>query len=294
MAPFSVLDVPPWLRDQLQNLLPWLTGNTGNFETVAFGAVLAPATADRFQWDMADPVRPAPAAVAADGGRPAAPAGSATAASGDTSAAGAGGAQGVRRTGRRQRRQLRGRQRANHRLDRPQRRRQEHHLQPHHRRVSAQLRPHRIRGTSAAGADAATRCDAGARPHFPACRDRRRHERDRECRVGAHLRGHAGLLRAIFRLDRGERRCCWPMHNASSIASGSPMSRSSRPVSSRSASCGWSRSPAPCASIRCCCCWTSRRPDCVSARRRRWPVCCAKSAPRESACCWSSTTWISS
>jgi branched-chain amino acid transport system permease protein len=28
------------LRDQLQNLLPWLTGNTGNFETVAFGAVL--------------------------------------------------------------------------------------------------------------------------------------------------------------------------------------------------------------------------------------------------------------
>jgi branched-chain amino acid transport system ATP-binding protein/branched-chain amino acid transport system permease protein len=28
------------LRDQLQNLLPWLIGNTGNFETVAFGAVL--------------------------------------------------------------------------------------------------------------------------------------------------------------------------------------------------------------------------------------------------------------
>jgi branched-chain amino acid transport system permease protein len=28
------------LRDQLQNLLPWLVGSTGNFETVAFGAVL--------------------------------------------------------------------------------------------------------------------------------------------------------------------------------------------------------------------------------------------------------------
>jgi branched-chain amino acid transport system permease protein len=28
------------LRDQLQNVLPWLTGNTGNFETIAFGAVL--------------------------------------------------------------------------------------------------------------------------------------------------------------------------------------------------------------------------------------------------------------
>jgi branched-chain amino acid transport system permease protein len=29
-----------FLRDQLQNFLPWLVGNTGNFETIAFGAVL--------------------------------------------------------------------------------------------------------------------------------------------------------------------------------------------------------------------------------------------------------------
>ena len=29
-----------FLRDQLQNFLPWLIGNTGNFETIAFGAVL--------------------------------------------------------------------------------------------------------------------------------------------------------------------------------------------------------------------------------------------------------------
>ncbi len=28
------------LRDQLQNILPWLVGNTGNFEAIAFGAVL--------------------------------------------------------------------------------------------------------------------------------------------------------------------------------------------------------------------------------------------------------------
>src|SRR6201995_5013524 len=28
------------LRDQLQNFLPWLVGNTGNFEAIAFGAVL--------------------------------------------------------------------------------------------------------------------------------------------------------------------------------------------------------------------------------------------------------------
>jgi branched-chain amino acid transport system permease protein len=28
------------LRDQLQNVLPWLVGNTGNFEAIAFGAVL--------------------------------------------------------------------------------------------------------------------------------------------------------------------------------------------------------------------------------------------------------------
>jgi branched-chain amino acid transport system permease protein len=29
-----------FLRDQLQNFLPWLIGNTGNFETIAFGAIL--------------------------------------------------------------------------------------------------------------------------------------------------------------------------------------------------------------------------------------------------------------
>ena len=29
-----------FLRDQLQNFLPWLIGNTGNYETIAFGAVL--------------------------------------------------------------------------------------------------------------------------------------------------------------------------------------------------------------------------------------------------------------
>ena len=28
------------LRDQLQNLLPWLFGHTGNFEAIAYGAVL--------------------------------------------------------------------------------------------------------------------------------------------------------------------------------------------------------------------------------------------------------------
>ena len=75
--------------------------------------------ANRLQRDMADPVRPSAASVAANAGRPSAPAGSATAASGDTSAAGAGGPQGVRRTGRRQRCQLRGRQRARSSADRP-------------------------------------------------------------------------------------------------------------------------------------------------------------------------------
>ncbi len=48
-----------FLRDQLQNFLPWLIGNTGNFETIAFGAVLVLIlqTASNGVW--ADSVRPA-------------------------------------------------------------------------------------------------------------------------------------------------------------------------------------------------------------------------------------------
>ena len=100
------------LRDQLQNLLPWLIGNTGNFETVAFGAVLVLIlqTASDGIWPIlfGPPPPPAPPMPVGDRRLP----DRATAASGDTAAAGAGGPQGIRRAGRRQRCELRGRQRA--------------------------------------------------------------------------------------------------------------------------------------------------------------------------------------
>ena len=251
--------------------------------------------ANRLRRNMADPVRPSAAAVTANAGRRPAAAGSATAASGDTAAAGAGGAQGIRRTGRRQRCELRGRQRANHRADRPQRRRQEHDVQPDHRRVSAQLRPNRIRGTSAAGADAATRRDPGPRPHLPACRNRRRHERDRERRA----RRPSARTRRIAARDPQAR----PRRRGAAVRQCAAPARSRRArrcrvqagryAGARPVAAGRGGARALC-SIRCCCFWTSPPPDCASARRRRWHVCCAKSAPRESACCWSSTTWISS
>ncbi|MDB5605378.1 MAG: transporter related [Bradyrhizobium sp.] len=51
------------LRDQLQNFLPWLIGSTGNFETVAFGAVLVLIlqTASTGLWPILFGPPPAPA-----------------------------------------------------------------------------------------------------------------------------------------------------------------------------------------------------------------------------------------
>ncbi len=98
--------------------------------------------------------------------------------------------------------------------------------------------------------------------------------------LGAHLRGRAGALRALLRLDRAEEARCSPRRSASSTASASARSRHSRRAAWRSASSAWRRSRARCAWTRCCCCWTSRRPGCAMPRRPSSPPCCARCAPR--------------
>ena len=127
-----------FLRDQLQNFLPWLIGNTGNYETIAFGAVLVLIlqTASNGVWPIL--FGPPPAADAAKAARR--HGGCRTRqlpAPGTPLLQVQDGAQDIRRPRRRQRRQFRGPERPHHRTDRPQRRRQEHDLQPDHRRVSA-------------------------------------------------------------------------------------------------------------------------------------------------------------
>ena len=120
------------LKDQLQVLLPQLIGTSGNYEIIVFGIVLvlvlqyardglwafvdAPAAARaprRVDWAGAAPLparaKPPHGEVVLDVRR---------------------GAQGVRRPGRRQRRQLPGPRRRDRRPDRPERRRQVDHLQP--------------------------------------------------------------------------------------------------------------------------------------------------------------------
>jgi branched-chain amino acid transport system permease protein len=47
---------------------------------------------------------------------------------------------------------------------------------------------------------------ARRRPHLPARQAAARDERARQCRIGAHLRGRAGFLSGLLRLDRPEER----------------------------------------------------------------------------------------
>ena len=62
-----------FLRDQLQNFLPWLIGNTGNYETIAFGAVLVLIlqTASSGVWPILFGPPPAPAPPEPRDGTPA-------------------------------------------------------------------------------------------------------------------------------------------------------------------------------------------------------------------------------
>ncbi|WP_159009992.1 branched-chain amino acid ABC transporter ATP-binding protein/permease [Bradyrhizobium sp. S69] len=60
-----------FLRDQLQNFLPWLIGNTGNYETIAFGAVLVLIlqTASSGVWPILFGPPPPPAPPTPRGGK---------------------------------------------------------------------------------------------------------------------------------------------------------------------------------------------------------------------------------
>ena len=133
------------VEDQLQVWLPKLIGTSGNYEIIVFGIalVLALKYAPDGLWPglrgMFARLLPAPVPRADWQGALALPARDKPAA-GELLLEAKRGAQDLRRSGGRQRRQLLGPRRRDHRPDRPQRRRQEHHLQPGLRRAGPERR----------------------------------------------------------------------------------------------------------------------------------------------------------
>ena len=112
--------------------------------------------------------------------------------------------------------------------------------------------------------------------------------------IGAHLRGTAGALASMLRLDRGEERNCWRKRRVRSNASVLPSISINPPAAFRwDSSVSW-KSPARCASIRSCYCWTNRRRDCGIWKSSGSPSCCVSCVRAACRCCWWNTTWDSS
>ena len=172
------------LKDQLQVWLPKLMGTSGNYEMIVFGIllVLVLQYARDGIWAFVESRLPR---VQPQGrlGRCACAREPAAAAARRRGARRQRGAQGVRRAGRRQRRQLPGQGRRDPRPDRPERRRQVDHVQPRHRRAAGDAR--RSPPAWASASIAAVARDRAARrlAHLPARQDDRRHDGARERRA---------------------------------------------------------------------------------------------------------------
>ena len=155
--------------------------------------------------------------------------------------------------------------------DRPQRRRQEHHVQPDIRRGHATSGQVTLLGQQVAGAGARRIARLGLSRTFQHVRLLGRMSVLENVAIGAHLRGHRGVMPAAWRLDRAEesRLLAEPRARSSAWAwAGTCMTRPARWrwVSSASwRSRGrWPRIPA-------FCCWTNRPPGCATRKSASWP-----------------------
>ena len=105
------------------------------------------------------------------------------------------------------------------------------------------------------------------RPHLPDAAHAAGAERARQ-RAARRLSGRARRAPCRRRCACRSRAESKPRRSAMrwaiSTSSASPIARSSRPASCRTASSGWPRSPAPWSAARACCCSTSRPPACRS------------------------------
>ena len=175
---------------------------------------------------------------------------------------------------------LRGQRRRNRRPDRPERRRQDHHVQPHHRRAARRRRHDRVPRPRHHRARAQRRiAGAGIARTFQHVKLRPNMTLLDNVLLGTYC-AHARRLprrRAAARPRRGAQRARRGAAPARS-ASGSATSRTSSPAICRSAASASSRSRARSPPIRCCSSSTSRPPACAARRSWRSPSCCARCA----------------
>ena len=209
------------LKDQLQNILPWIIGSTGNYETIVFGAILVLVLETAPQRTMAaDRRSTAPAEIAADAGGAAAAARKTR--RGNAPAASERRAEDLRRIDCGERRQFSSRCRRDFGPHRPERRREKHDIRSSDLRHSADERHDRVLRPAARWRAAARRGGARHQPHVPACASRARHERHRECRArrASARRGRRRCAPSRISSDAKKRRCS-PMRSVNCSVSGS-------------------------------------------------------------------------
>ena len=194
------------LKEILQSYLPYLFHGEGQLETIVFGILLVTllqlAPTGVWPWLTARlPFRPArrppdtslllPARPRADDQR--------SDAAGDQPCA-----QAVRRRDRGQRCLVRRPGRRDRGADRPERRRQEHDLQPDHRRAGASGGTISVLGTSIDKAPPQQVVKLGIARTFQHVKLVPDMTVLENVAIGAHLRGRAGALASMFRLDRAD------------------------------------------------------------------------------------------
>ena len=202
------------LKDQLQNWLPKLLDTNANFEMIVFGVllILMLQYARNGLWPILanwwDGLTGADGSRRNLGRRRRARLAGAPASATRPGRAGSGcHPQGIRRPGGGQRHQLQGQLRRDHGPDRPERRRQEHHLQPDQRRAAGHARPGPLHGRAHRQPLGARDRQAGRGPHLPARATVAGHDGAGERGAGrapALRRGRAGRRAAQRPRPRGQ------------------------------------------------------------------------------------------
>ena len=192
------------LKEVLQSYLPMLLHGEGQLETIVFGILLvallqlAPAGV----WPLLTSLLPFKPARKRPDTTIALPPRAAAAGHAQRAARDRRRAKTVRRRDRRQRRLLRRAGPRDRGADRPERRGQEHDLQSHHRRVACHRRQHLPARQEIYNAPPQEIVDLGVSRTFQHVKLVPDMSVLENVAIGTHLRGRAGALASMFRLDR--------------------------------------------------------------------------------------------
>jgi branched-chain amino acid transport system permease protein len=171
--------------------------------------------------------------------------------------------------------------RRDRRPDRPQRRRQVHHLQPHHRRAAADQRA----GASSAGPaggsglpsrEIARRGMSRTFQHVKMMPEMTVLENVAWAATCAAVPARAAMLR----LDRAEERRLLREAERQLERIGMGARCTNWPATWPGPAAPDGDRPRPVPPTPPCCCWTNPPPACATRRSRRWPPCCGSSRPK--------------